>query len=486
MITSVFLAFVAIATMFAFFNWRIGVGLWMVIAILQDPIRKITPGNPVYLTVAFLPVYFATFLSLLLSKNVIKAFAQEYSPLARLFQTMIAMLLFSAVYGFTASHKSVMASMIGIGSYVGGLPAILCGYAFLKKDYRFLDWLILGFVAATSIMLIGVPLEHFGYKFSRPWLGTFAATAGETRRWFNDFDYVEMISGFYRSPEIMGWHAMVLIICSFYLFLRRPSYAVIWTALATWGCYGVFLSGRRKMLLMLFVFVGTFLTFSTLRNRKRILKALVLTSTLMVPGMLFFVNDLYRMSLSSGVDTVGGKVAGKMMTGPIWLATIVGPFGFGVGTLTQGAQHFRGAQNFTQSVYIPLVEGGMEKVMVEVGLVGLSIVMLLGVQLVIDSRRSLRLGQRFLPKEFGPGFCFSYIAANASAFLIAFQFLGDPFIGTFLGLFIGMLLSTNRIIKSQQPKTVAAITTAYPNDSASLRLIATAGPATGFRQRNAD
>jgi len=98
----------------------------------------------------------------------------------------------------------------------------------------------------------------------------------------------------------------------------------------------------------------------------------------------------------------------------------------------------------------------------------------------------LRLGQRFLPKEIGPGFCFAYIAANVSAFLIAFQFLGDPFIGTFLGLFIGMLLSTNRIIQSQNLKPLAAITTVYPNDSASLRLIATAGPRTGFRQRNSD
>ena len=479
MITYGFLACVVTATMIAFANWRIGVVLWMLTAILQDPIRKITPGNPIYLTVSFLPVYVATFTSLNLSQNVFKAFAREYSSLARLFQAMIAMLLVSAVYGFAFSQNSVLESMIGIGSYVGGLPAIYCGYVLLKKDYRFLDWLMLGFVAATSIMLIGVPLEHLGYEFSRPWLGTIAMT-GVNRRWFNDFDYVEMISGFYRSPEIMGWHAMALVICSFYLYLRRPSYAVIWAALATWGCYAVFLSGRRKMLLMLFVFVGVFLTFSTFRNRQRIVKALVLTSTLLVPGILFFVNDLYRMSLSSGVDTAGGKVAEKMMAGPIWLAGIVGPFGYGVGTLTQGAQHF------TKSVDIPLVEGGMEKVMVEVGLVGLLMVVLLGVQLAIESRRCLRLGQRFLPKEIGPGFCFAYIAANVSAFLIAFQFLGDPFIGTFLGLFIGMLLSTNRIIQSQNLKPLAAITTVYPNDSASLRLIATAGPRTGFRQRNSD
>ncbi len=49
-------------TMLSFANWRVGVVLWMVIAVLQDPIRKVTPGTLVYLTVAaFLPVYAAAF-----------------------------------------------------------------------------------------------------------------------------------------------------------------------------------------------------------------------------------------------------------------------------------------------------------------------------------------------------------------------------------------------------------------------------------------
>jgi hypothetical protein len=38
-------------------------------------------------------------------------------------------------------------------------------------------------------------------------------------------------------------------------------------------------------------------------------------------------------------------------------------------------------------------------------------------------------------------FCFSFVIANLSAFLIAFQFLGDPFIASFVGLIYGILLS---------------------------------------------
>ena len=458
MITYAFLMFVALASLLSFANWRAGVVLWMVVAILQDPIRKVTPGTPIYLTVSFLPVYLATFSSLLMSQNVVTSFRRDFASLNRLFLAMILMLLVSAAFGYVNSHKSVMASMIGIGSYVGGLPAIYCGYVFLRKDYRRLDLLTLGFVLVTAIMLIGVPLEHFDVKFSRPWLGTIA-TEGKNYRWFNDFDRVAMVSGFHRSPEIMGWHAMAMVICSFYLYLRRPTYAILWSALATWGCYGVFLSGRRKMLLMLFVFAAVFLAFSTLRNRRKIVKIMVLTALILVPAIFYMVDDLYRMSLQSGVDTAGTKATEKLMLGPLWLAGIVGPFGYGVGTLTQGAQHY------VKQLDIPLVEGGLEKVMVEVGLIGVFLVMLTAWQLLSSGRRSLKLGQKYLPAEVAPAFCFAYIAANLAAFLIAFQFLGDPFIGTFLGLFIGMLLSTGRLAQARQAGQQAVpLASAFPDE----------------------
>ena len=438
MITYLFLAFVGVASVIAFSNWRLGIALWMATAILQDPIRKITPGTPVYLTVAFLPIYLATFASLLRSQNVIRSFSRDHGTISQVFLMVSFLLMGSAAYGYAFSHQSLMASLIGVGSYAGGIPAVYCGYALLKKDYRFLNWILLAFVLFTALMLIGVPLEYLEIKFSRPWLGTIAM-AGPNRRWFNNFDYISMISGFYRSPEIMGWHAMSMVICSFYLYLRRPSLVVIWSLFASWGCYGIFHSGRRKMLLMLMVFVGVFLLVSTLRHRRRILKSLILLSAVLVPAIMVFVDDLYQMSLTSGLEVAGAKAAEKMYVGPLWLAGVVGPFGYGVGTLAQGTHHFVKSQD------IPLVEGGMEKVMVEFGLIGLFLMSIAGWQLILQCYRSLKRGQQTMPNEIGPGFTFSYIAANFAAFTTAFQFLGDPFIGTFLGLFAGILLSTRRL-----------------------------------------
>ena len=44
----------------ALFNWRLGIVLCIVVGVLQDPIRKVTPGTPVYLTLSFVPIYLAT------------------------------------------------------------------------------------------------------------------------------------------------------------------------------------------------------------------------------------------------------------------------------------------------------------------------------------------------------------------------------------------------------------------------------------------
>ena len=49
-------------------------------------------------------------------------------------------------------------------------------------------------------------------------------------------------------------------------------------------------------------------------------------------------------------------------TGPLWLLGVVGPFGYGAGTKTQGAQHL------SASIDTPLVEGGLETGLVELGI----------------------------------------------------------------------------------------------------------------------
>jgi len=54
-----FLCLLALAALVALVDWRRGWLLAVVIGILQDPARKLTPGTPVEMTFSILAVYFA-------------------------------------------------------------------------------------------------------------------------------------------------------------------------------------------------------------------------------------------------------------------------------------------------------------------------------------------------------------------------------------------------------------------------------------------
>ena len=63
MITIAFLAFVGLSATVALADWRRGWLLALVVGVLQDPVRKLVPGAPVYLTFSIVGVYIAILFS---------------------------------------------------------------------------------------------------------------------------------------------------------------------------------------------------------------------------------------------------------------------------------------------------------------------------------------------------------------------------------------------------------------------------------------
>jgi hypothetical protein len=117
----------------------------------------------------------------------------------------------------------------------------------------------------------------------------------------------------------------------------------------------------------------------------------------------------------------------------------VGLFGFGVGTKTQGAQHLG------LEVPAPLTEGGLEKIMVEVGIAGtlafLLFLLILARCVYLSFRRASRAGFDHTPLAA----LLAFMLANASAFVVAFQLYGDPLVVFIVGLAGGVLLSGSRL-----------------------------------------
>jgi O-antigen ligase len=116
-----------------------------------------------------------------------------------------------------------------------------------------------------------------------------------------------------------------------------------------------------------------------------------------------------------------------------------GFFGEGVGTATQGAHHLKVKRPRTWQ------EGGLSRILVELGVPGFICFLMLAIALVW---RVLSLITKHLEpksKEFpimaGLG---GVLFANACSFVVSYQIFGDPFIIVFFSLLVGFLLSIGR------------------------------------------
>ena len=299
-------------------------------------------------------------------------------------------------------------------------------------------------------MLGGTLLEYFGVRFPVPLLGM-VATVGEQRRWFNDTEWVSMLSGFYRSPEIMAWHAATLVIVSVYLLVRRPSWAALWVPQAAWGLIAVFLGGRRKMFILILVFAGLFALLAEGRRRVGIVFYLLLAGVVLAFASSYFVDSRYLDTAGTGFRVFEKRVSSQTVTGPLWLVGVVGPFGYGVGTRTQGTQHLD--TDFDKIV--PVVEGGFEKVMVELGIVGTVVMLVFVVFLVRIILLSFKRTWASRMDSTPVAGLAAFLLANALTYLVAFQVYGDPFLGFLLGFSSGLLLSASRLVAQGQTAPMA-------------------------------
>src|SRR5262249_6093904 len=149
-------------------------------------------------------------------------------------QLFLLALLISGVQTLSYGLNLLPLVLLGWSFYLGWVPAVVLGFFFIRHQLTELDLPLILMGALTSVMLIGVPLEHLDVKCSEPWLGM-VAYKGEWRRWYSSTEWVRMLSGFYRAPEVMAWHAATLTCLSIYLLVRRPTLAPLWLAQAAWG-----------------------------------------------------------------------------------------------------------------------------------------------------------------------------------------------------------------------------------------------------------
>jgi hypothetical protein len=425
-------------------DWRIGIYLVPVTGILQESLRKVVPGEPVAVVLLVGVVFAAAVAAMALRRRGLGV----AEMLAR-FDALRLPLLLTVVW-LVLQHLLTLVRfqnipLLGIGVifYFAPLVAIVVGYRFARfepgstRAVRAYLLLYAGMVAAAAS---GILLEFFGVE------SPLFKAVGPGIVLYGDAGVVKSYCGFFRSSEIAGWHIGAAL-CLLLALATAPGRRWIKVAAALVApalVAAVFLTGRRKALMVLVLFLALygFLMLSRRVGRRSLYPLLLLAAA----GYALYLGDFFDLSSPQQKMATylrrGGTVFEDApqrfrllgVNSVWWAVRDFGYFGIGAGVLGQGGQHFGGGS----SVFGGSAEGGLGKITAELGVPGLLLFCWIGVLAAREAARLIRASEASGPDRHALTVgLIALVGANLPSFVVASQAFGDPFVILTLGLFVG-------------------------------------------------
>jgi hypothetical protein len=434
-------------------DWRLGVSLTLVMGFMQDVLRKMVQGEPVYLTVLVGAFALMTCLSAYrrgvpLNFKLIHAWNRSLRTPINIF---IILVLVQSGVAFARTGSPIIAA-IGLIAYLAPLPAVLLGYRFSRNERDIIKFAKV-YLTVSLLMISGVYLSYMGYDWvtlNSVGEGLFIYSATEGK--------LMLYCGFLRSPEIAAWHAATSIcLIVLLLLMRRRSVIVISAAgLASLFLLGaLLLTGRRKFLVEIILFIAIFAVFLTWfrKGTTKLAYAMMVMIAVGFCGYVYFVttqvetgvSSYYQRGLSVQND-VTERVSGMTIDSFRSVLAQNGVWGSGAGTGSQGAQHFGGGDSMVGLS----AEGGLAKVLAELGVPGLAMLLWLVIALLRYLQAIVRHVKQDDPTRARMTYgLLAFLVANSFVYVVAHQVFGDVFVLIILGFALGFILSVPRL--SMQP-----------------------------------
>lgn len=456
--TEILLMLVAFAALLAFTNWRWGLSLFLVAGLLQDPARKLVPGQPVYFVLLAGAVFGAAWLGAGLSRVRLGPSAMEgwRRYMGTPFALFVALVLLQAFHSY-ARFGSVQMTGIGLMVWLAPVFAVVLAYQFaVRRGLPALRrWMKL-YVVLALLALSGVYLQYEGVEW--PVLGE----VGKGLTIYDVGTVLKAYSGFFRSSEIAAWHTATAAALLFILFTgRRLNFLRLLAALALIGvlvALGI-LTGRRKMLVEVVIFLSLyfFLVAWFQRGAHRLAVGLAVVGLAGWFAVVGFVDpdpgerpDTANYQLAPGERYKGYAVRGSTVfqdaperfsqLGVRPIAFIVeraGWMGAGVGSASQGV-----ASDEAAALNRGAAEGGLGKITLELGVPGLLLVLWLFWALARYVRAALAVTVQISRPHARVAFALvALLAAKVASFSVAAQAYSDIFILLLLGSFTGFVLA---------------------------------------------
>ena len=434
MVLIVYAGFMLLSMTVALIDWRRGWLMAVICGVLQDPVRKVTPGTPVTITLSVMVVYAMILLaaSPALQRNG-KEFGKRFSNIYAASLLVFVFIILAAIRGlFTYGIAGWKAPALSLFIYCAPVPAVLLGYAYLQREeqlYAFFRY----YAIVTSIALIGTPLEYLHV----PWraLGTVALSEAYVRHLPGI--QIPLLSGLYRAPDVMAWHAATLTIIGLVMTLRgKLLRAWPWMIAIGWGFLSCLLSGRRKAVYMVAVFAVVFLW----RYVRRLSIAQIVTFVLALGVVGLVVNKISQDEKSSvyarGTVTSREEVLERLEGGVGETIREFGLFGAGLGAATQGVQHV------TEGGAVGWQEGGLGKLTVELGVPGLLAALLFAfavfrTMLKISAHPDVPGSSQLIRCAI-----FGIVVANVVEFMVSAQAYSDAVLTLMTAFFFGCMFAT--------------------------------------------
>lgn len=438
----------------AAYDWRRTLVLVIMTALLQDPLRKVAVGQPVFLILSCGFVLLAGIVSasskgVPLRMSAIVGWQRTLGPIYGAFLILCALQAINSL----VRYGNPVIPVLGAISYLLAFPTLAFAYQTAVAGGAERVVATLQFYAIA--VLIAVPsiyLQAMGVE--APILGEVGVGITITER-----DAVlQANSGIFRASEIAAWHvATVSSVVVMLLTYRRPTLARTLLALAMVAVLvGIgAATGRRKFLVQIVIFCIVYFTLAVLLLRGSMTALIgaasvgllvIFRSDLVLSGQPESLAeqieyDLYVRRLQNVMGDVPERFLELGLGSAYWALEHFGILGGGLGIATQGVQNL-----IADGAHLGAGEGGIGKIVLELGIPGLAILALLGVALAFHIWKVLRHSARHSPAitRIGCGLV-GILAANAASFSVATQAFGDVFILIFLGTCIGFLLALPKL-----------------------------------------
>jgi hypothetical protein len=432
---TLYLAFVGASCFYALSNWRRAWLLVVICAVIQDPVRKLTSGTPVWISFAVVILYAALLWSARkeLALNL-RDFRARFPSLQAALAIMSGAVLLATLNGLiTFGIANWQVPLLGLFTYSLPLAAALFGYTWAYRE----EWLYRYFTlyaAVTSVALIGTLFEYL--RIDIPGIGLVGADSD----WIRHLPGIQirLLSGFYRSPDVMAWHAATLTCVAAAMAARRTlrTATLLWGGLAAWGFFNCMIAGRRKAIYYAAAFAACFLWRYFRRLRVQQILGVALVSVMLILVVRHFTTNEDKQTYARGATATQSELTQRLEGGVMVTFRQSGFVGLGLGSATQGVYHLAPGQRLAWQ------EGGLSKLALEIGLPGLLATALLAFVVIRLLLRLTAIADVPGSSQFIRVTLFALVIANVLNFMASAQAYTDAVLALMTGFFVGALFAT--------------------------------------------